>query len=128
MPGSDGGRPDAPRGVVALVVTDVEGSTALWERCGEGMGQALETHNRVIRACLGEHHGYEGKTQGDSFLLVFEDTLDATRFCLAAQAALLAAPWPPELLERPQAEPVTDADGRPLFRGLRVRMGIHRGE
>ncbi len=42
---------------------------------------------------------YESATEGDSFILAFRDPWDALRFALAAQDALLAAPWPQQLLD-----------------------------
>ncbi len=44
-------------------------------------------------------HRYESATEGDSFILAFRDPWDALRFALAAQDALLAAPWPQQLLD-----------------------------
>ena len=61
----------APTGTVALVFTDMQGSTRLWERCGAAMRAALEVHDRVLRALLARHAGYEVKTQGDSFMVAF---------------------------------------------------------
>ena len=39
-----------PTGTVALVFTDVQGSTQLWERCSDGMRGALDVHDQVLRA------------------------------------------------------------------------------
>ncbi|HEY0093538.1 MAG TPA: adenylate/guanylate cyclase domain-containing protein, partial [Archangium sp.] len=61
----------APTGWVALVFTDIEGSTRLWEHCSAGMREALEVHDRTLRARLEATHGYEVKTQGDSFMVAF---------------------------------------------------------
>ncbi len=41
---------------------------------------------------------YESATEGDSFILAFHVPLDAARFALLAQAALMELPWPVELL------------------------------
>jgi class 3 adenylate cyclase len=41
------------------VVTDVEGSTQLWEWDAEVMGEAVELHNSVIRGIMEEHGGHE---------------------------------------------------------------------
>ena len=120
-------QPLAPAGTVTLVFTDVQGSTRLWERCGAGMRGALEVHDRVLRELLAGNSGYEVKTQGDSFMVAFPSVLDALRWCLDAQEALLHAPWPEDLLSQPEAAEEAGPHG-PLFRGLRVRMGIHVGE
>jgi predicted ATPase/class 3 adenylate cyclase len=120
-------QPGAPSGTVALVFTDVQGSTRLWERCGVGMRAALELHDTVLRSLLSGTAGYEVKTQGDSFMVAFPSVLEALRWCLDTQEALLHAPWPEAILEQPEAAEEAGAHG-PLFRGLRVRMGVHVGE
>jgi predicted ATPase/class 3 adenylate cyclase len=112
---------------VALVFTDIEGSTRLWERCGGAMREALEVHDGLLRELLARTSGYEVKTQGDSFMLAFPWVGEAVRWCLEAQQALLHAPWPEELLAEASTAEVLGASG-PVYRGLRVRMGVHVGE
>jgi predicted ATPase/class 3 adenylate cyclase len=116
-----------PTGTVVLVFTDVQGSTRLWERCSDHMRAALDVHDQVLRALLAEGDGYEVKTQGDSFMVAFASVVEAVRWCLRAQEALLKAPWPEALLAEPDAAEVWS--GRVMVhRGLRVRMGVHQGE
>ena len=45
-----------------LVATDVECSTALWEWNHVLMDQAIEIHDRVMRATLSKFGGYEIST------------------------------------------------------------------
>ncbi|WP_309889673.1 adenylate/guanylate cyclase domain-containing protein [Archangium sp.] len=116
-----------PTGTVALVFTDVQGSTQLWERCSEGMRGALDVHDEVLRALLAGSDGYEVKTQGDSFMVAFSSAVEAVRWCLEAQEALLRAPWPEDLLALSDAT-VQQGTRGPVHRGLRVRMGVHLGE
>ncbi|QRN96900.1 AAA family ATPase [Archangium violaceum] len=118
---------EVPTGTVALVFTDVQGSTQLWERCSSGMRAALDVHDRVLRALLVEGNGYEVKTQGDSFMVAFDSAVEAVRWCLLAQQELLHAPWPEELLAEADAAEVRGPRGL-VHRGLRVRMGVHLGE
>jgi predicted ATPase/class 3 adenylate cyclase len=113
---------------VVLVFTDVQSSTLLWEQCGEVMSVALDVHNQVLRARLSATSGYEVKTQGDSFMVAFASVVEAVRWCLEVQEALLQAPWPPGILAHPQAAEERGPHGRALHRGLRVRMGVHLGE
>ncbi|MFL5343970.1 MAG: ATP-binding protein [Hyalangium sp.] len=118
---------EAPSGTVALVFTDIQGSTLLWERCSAGMRAALDIHDRILRALLMSTSGYEVKTQGDSFMVAFPAVADAVRWCLDVQEVLLDAPWPQELLDCPEAAEERGPRGL-LYRGLRVRMGVHVGE
>lgn len=111
-----------PVGHIALVFTDIQGSTGLWEARPELARHSLRAHDAILRAALHRNGGYEVKTEGDAFMIAFPDAIQATRFCLDAQRALHEHPWSPELLALPEA-----AEG-PGFRGLRVRMGVHVGE
>lgn len=68
------------------------------------------------------------KTIGDSFFIVFPDCTGATRFATRLQLELVAAPWPSTLLELEDCRPEYANGGQSwLWRGLRVRVGIHFG-
>ncbi|WP_223646224.1 adenylate/guanylate cyclase domain-containing protein [Corallococcus sp. EGB] len=116
-----------PTGSVALVFTDIQGSTRLWERCGQAMRDALELHDGVLRALLQGTGGYEVKSQGDALMVAFASPVEAVHWCLRAQEALLHASWPEALLEEPDAAEEHAPEGL-THRGLRVRMGVHVGE
>jgi hypothetical protein len=50
---------DAPKGVVTLCFTDIQGSTRLWEHFGEvRMKALLDVHNGIMRKCLRSPRGY----------------------------------------------------------------------
>lgn len=119
---------DAPQGIVSLVFTDVQSSTALWEQYPEQMASALQLHNRTIRALIENFDGYEVKTEGDAFMVAFSSPLDAANFCLQVQLDLLHLKWPERLLEDSSVSIENDFEGKMIFRGLRVRMGVHTGE
>jgi predicted ATPase len=116
-----------PTGTVALVFTDVEGSTALWEHRPEAMRAGLALHDQLMRERLADHHGYEVKTEGDAFMVSFARPQDAVAWCLDVQARLPELDWPEELVADPRAAEVRGEGGALLFRGLRVRMGGHLG-
>src|SRR3712207_1092444 len=44
--------PDLPRGTVTFLFTDVEGSTALWERDRSAMQVAVERHLDLLRTAI----------------------------------------------------------------------------
>jgi tetratricopeptide (TPR) repeat protein len=95
---------------LTFLFTDIEGSTALVRRLGEGLyTQLLADHHWLIRSGLAAYDGREVDTQGDAFFAVFS----SPRACVAAvmeiQRALAAHGWP---------------GGEQV----RVRMGIHTGE
>ena len=80
---------NAPRtSPLALVFTDIENSTMLWEVCGDDMGAAVEMHHAIIRSHIDEYGAYEVKTIGDSFMIACNSLGDATLMCLAIQTSL----------------------------------------
>eukprot|EP01062_Namystynia_karyoxenos_P039384 TRINITY_DN2863_c0_g2_i1.p1 TRINITY_DN2863_c0_g2~~TRINITY_DN2863_c0_g2_i1.p1 ORF type:complete len:957 (+),score=235.27 TRINITY_DN2863_c0_g2_i1:83-2872(+) len=120
---SDGGSAE-----VCLCFTDIESSTALWEAFPQGMYDALEIHNKVMRRTAAACRGYEVKTIGDAFMLAFRSAEDACRFGVEAQQQLLRQRWPADLTAHHLCSRVDAADGEALWYGLRVRAGIHWGE
>ncbi|GLI59319.1 hypothetical protein VaNZ11_001174 [Volvox africanus] len=145
-----GSAPETFGSEVTLVATDVEGSTELWEWQPDVMNHALTLHDRMVRLTLAACCGYEVTTEGDAFLVAFHDPVDAVRWALLLQSALLKLDWPPLLLEHPLCRPrplvptATAADTQQpgdgpdaddptavpllvLFKGLSVRMGIATG-
>src|SRR4051794_34428737 len=101
---NDAGMPrELPTGVVTLLFTDIEGSTRLLHELGDGYGDALDDHRRVVRAACGDHDGVEVDTQGDALFMAFARASDAAAAAVDAQRGL--------------------ADGP-----VRVRMGLHTGE
>jgi predicted ATPase/class 3 adenylate cyclase len=98
-----------PIGTVAILFTDIEGSTVLWEQDGARMSQALATHDALARTAVEGCHGTVVKTTGDGMHAVFDEAFDALRATLALQQAL--------------SDPAA-THGVPL----RVRCGLHVGE
>jgi class 3 adenylate cyclase len=95
---------------LTVVFTDVEQSSAHWERLRDGFKSVLEQHDAIIRECLGRMGGAEVKALGDGFMIVFEQPAAAVAFAKETQQALRAASWPPAM------------------RPLRVRIGMHTGQ
>ena len=59
--------------------------------------------------------------------LACAEAIDAVGFAIALQEALLEVDWPADILPSPHASLVTAACGKPIFKGLRVRLAIHTG-
>jgi predicted ATPase/class 3 adenylate cyclase len=89
-------------------MTDIEGSTRLWEDHGDAMGAALAIHDRILREAVESAGGRIVKTTGDGMLAAFDGPVAAVRAALVAQRALRDATWG-----------VTGP--------LRVRMAMHAG-
>ena len=101
--------PELPRGTVTFVFTDVEDSTELLKRLGDGYAELLSAHRRIVRDTFTASDGIEMDTQGDAFFYVFSRARDAVAAAVEAQRAHAAATWP---------------DGATV----RVRIGLHTGE
>jgi class 3 adenylate cyclase len=97
-------------GTVTFLFSDVEGSTELLKRLGEGAyATVLEQHRRIVREAFSARDGREIDTQGDAFFYAFARARDAVAAAVSAQRALAGHAWP-EGVE------------------VRVRMGLHTGE
>eukprot|EP00891_Asterochloris_glomerata_P005056 jgi/Astpho2/5056/fgenesh1_pg.00071_%23_35_t len=90
-------KPPGAGQMATLVATDVEGSTMLWEWNHAVMDEAIEVHDRIMRAQLFKFGGYEITTEGDAFLMAFHEPTAAVAWGLATQQALLTAKWPTAL-------------------------------
>ncbi len=60
-------------------------------------------------------------------MAAFSSPIQAIKWCHLVQEALPVASWPDRLLSYEGCEKVTTADGRLLFRGPRVKMGLNIG-
>ena len=98
-----------PTGTVTFVFTDVEGSTMLIQRLGDGHREVLETHARLLRKAITDAEGIEVGERGDGFFFVFVSACQAAEAAAQIQRSLAGHLWPPE-------------------GAVRVRIGIHSGE
>ena len=93
-----------------FLFTDIEGSTALLSRMGQGVyEQVLADHHAIIRSGLAAHGGREVNTQGDGFFAVFSSASACAAAAIKMQQALESHVWP-------------------AGEHVRVRMGVHSGE
>ncbi len=74
-------------------MTDIEGSTRLWEEHATAMGSALAQHDRLLREAIETRGGTVIKTTGDGVLAVFPDPMAAVDAAIGSQRALRDAPW-----------------------------------
>jgi class 3 adenylate cyclase len=134
LTGAAGGGVKPPEGEMAIVFTDITRAASLWEFNAAAMRDATLLHNETLRDALKRHRGYEvvfvrDRNSGEgSFCMAFQQPVDALAWCADVQRSLLGVAWPEALLEHPgAAEEWGDTDDRVLFKGLRVRMGVHVG-
>jgi len=60
-----------PTGTVTFLFTDIEGSTARWDRHPDAMRAALVRHDALLRTAVEAHAGHVFKTVGDAFCAAF---------------------------------------------------------
>lgn len=99
-----------PDGEVTFLMTDVQGSTRLWEEFPDDMAVALSEHDSLMRRLVSAHEGIliKSRGEGDSTFSVFRDAAKATAAAVAIQRAFDSYPWPTP-------------------RPLRVRAALHTG-
>jgi adenylate cyclase len=97
-------------GTVTVLFSDIEDSTALNERLGDdAFVRLLAAHDRAVRTQVARHGGHVVKSQGDGFMVVFSNPVDAVDAARQIQKAV-------------------GKEGRSLRRTpVRVRIGIHVG-
>jgi class 3 adenylate cyclase len=102
---------ELPVGTVTFLLTDIEGSTRLWESDPEAMEVALKQHDRLLAEVIESHGGVVviSRGEGDSFFAVFPGAISAVEAAGACQLRLGREAWPAGVT-------------------LRVRMGLHTGE
>jgi len=102
---------DLPRGTVAFLLTDIEGSTRRWQEDPPAMKEAVERHDELLAAAIEGHRGtvLKERGEGDSIFAVFARASDAVAAACAIQQAVFGESWPGHL-------------------SIRVRVAVHAGE
>lgn len=132
------GEPRLPSGTVTFLLTDIEGSTRLWEGAPSLAGPAVERHVELIAEAVTSHGGtlVKSKGEGDSTFSVFASPTDAVAAALDAQRALRGEPWPDGAAIRVRAAlssgeaELRDGDyyGTSVNRCARLRAVAHGGQ
>ena len=97
-----------PTGNVSLLLTDIEGSTQLLARLGDGYAAVLAEVRRRLRAAVRQAGGKQVSATGDEFFAVFEEAASALDGALGIQRAMREG-------------------GGPGGNEVRLRVGLHRG-
>ena len=83
-----------PTGDVTLLLTDIEGSTELLGRLGDGYAKLLTDLRRVVRTCVRRAGGHEVDARADEYFAAFARSPAALEAALAVQRATAGAEWP----------------------------------
>jgi predicted ATPase/class 3 adenylate cyclase len=100
-----------PTGTLTLLLSDVEGSTRLWEQHPESMRTALARHDELVEQAVTDNGGHvvRPRGEGDSRFAVFVRASDGIQAAARIQRALYGERW---RLPAP----------------LRIRIAVHTGE
>jgi class 3 adenylate cyclase len=97
-----------PRGTVTFLLTDIEGSTALLRRLGDGYASVLKDVRSLIRKSVRDAGGHEVDARADEFFAVFRQPVRALDAAMGIQRSLKIREWPEDV-------------------EVCVRIGIHTG-
>ena len=97
-----------PTGFVTMLMSDIEGSTALLHRLGDGYAELLGVVREIQRNAATGFDGRVVEERADEFFAVFESPRAAVEAAIAAQRQLDAYPWADDTV-------------------VHVRVGIHAG-
>ncbi|WP_101951351.1 NB-ARC domain-containing protein [Mycobacterium sp. 3519A] len=98
-----------PSGTVTFLLTDLEGSTRMWEHDPQAMRAAMVRHDEILEKTIAAHRGHVFSRMGDGMAAAFSTASDAVSAALAVKQALAEEDWR-------TAEP------------LRARIGLHTAE
>jgi class 3 adenylate cyclase len=85
---------EPPSGTITLLFSDIEGSTLLLRRLGDGYAELLARHRQLLREALERHGGHVLESEGDAFFVAFESATEAAVAAADAQRALAGNEWP----------------------------------
>jgi len=124
--------------LVALFLTDIEASSALWHADPDAMSHALDLLEARVVADVSEGDGtvVRARGEGDSHFAVFPHVSGAMRSAVGLQRSLASAPWPGGCAPRTRiAVHVGEVRGRDddfvgtaVNRAARLRAVAHGGQ
>ena len=97
-----------PSGFVTMLMTDIEGSTALVEQLGARFGALIDGVWEALRTAVADAQGFEVEARADEFFAVFEAPRAAIEAAVAMQRAFAERSF---------------VDDTPVL----VRVGVHSG-
>lgn len=97
-----------PTGFLTMLMSDIEGSTALLDLLDDRYGELLRVVRQTQRTAATGFDGHVVEERADEFFAVFESPRAALESAVAAQRTLDAYPWDDDI-------------------AVRVRVGIHAG-
>ena len=85
--------PGSHHRTVTFLLTDLEGSTRLWEQDPEAMKAAMVRHDELLEKAISARHGFIFARMGDGMAVAFATATDAASAAAGIQRALADEPW-----------------------------------
>ena len=82
-----------PSGTVTFLLTDLEGSTRMWEQDPEAMKVAMARHDELLEKTIAATQGFIFAQMGDGIAAAFATAGQAIVAAAAIQRALADEPW-----------------------------------
>lgn len=127
-----------PTGTVTFLMTDIEGSTRLWEDRSKAMAAAMRRHDALAEEVFTHHGGVviKSRGEGDSLFVVFRTATQAIQGAIYFTQATESEPWPEGIKIRSRAaihsgEALTEGQdyyGPTVNRCARLRSVGHGGQ
>jgi predicted ATPase/class 3 adenylate cyclase len=125
-----------PSGTVTFLLTDLEGSTRLWEQDSAAMKAAMVRHDELLEKTIATHQGFVFARMGDGMAAAFGTARDAINAASAIQQALADEPWSTPRPPRARIGLHTDEDvvyddgyaSLPINRCARLMAAAHGGQ
>jgi len=81
-----------PSGTVTFLLTDLEGSTRMWEQDPEAMKAAMVRHDELLEKAIAAHQGFIFSRMGDGMAAAFATAGNAVFAASAFQRTLSDEP------------------------------------
>src|SRR5262249_25305586 len=82
-----------PSGTVTFLLTDLEGSTRMWEQDPEAMKTAMVRHDELLEKTIADNDGFVFSRMGDGMAAAFATARDAVSAAAAIRQALSNEKW-----------------------------------
>jgi predicted ATPase/class 3 adenylate cyclase len=98
-----------PSGTVTFLLTDLEGSTRMWEQDPDAMRAAMVRHDEILERTITSNRGFVFSRMGDGMAAAFSSAGEAVAGAVAIKQALAEENWP-------------------TAGALKARIGLHTAE
>jgi predicted ATPase/class 3 adenylate cyclase len=82
-----------PSGTVTFLLTDLEGSTRMWEQEPEAMKAAMVRHDDLLERTIAANNGFVFSRMGDGMAAAFSTAGEAAAAAVAIKSALAEEKW-----------------------------------